>query len=318
MKKILHTIAVTGATGFIGRNVVDFLKGVPDCRVVAAGRDERRLRRLNVEYAVCDINDGAPDCFDLLGRPDTLIHLAWDGLDNYRSSVHIERNLMSGYNFLKDMIGGGLSNLVVAGTCYEYGLQSGCLNEDAPPAPTIPYAIAKDALRRFIGTLGRDHAFRFCWARFFFLHGEGQNPGSLIPRLDAAIASGAESFDMSGGEQLRDYLPVEQAARLLAKVALQKEHEGIFNICSGRPISVRRLVEERIAQKKGKIRLNLGVLPYPDYEPMAYWGDAGRLEMAVSAFDEEFSGLSRLGGRIPHKNYEVLTCRQRSSRGLDS
>ena len=293
MKKTPHTVAVTGAAGFIGRNVVDFLKGVPGCRVVAAGRDEQRLRSLDVEYAVLDINERPADCFDLLGRPGTLIHLAWDGLDNYRSPVHIERNLMSGYNFLKDMIKGGLSNLAVAGTCYEYGLQQGCLREGVPAAPTLPYAIAKDALRRVIEVLQAKHEFRFCWARFFFLYGEGQNPRSLIPRLDAAIASGAASFDMSGGEQLRDYLHVGQAARLLAKVALQKEHEGIFNICSGHPISVLRLVEERISQKKGKIRLNPGALPYPDYEPMAYWGDTGRLEMAVGAFDEEFYGLSR-------------------------
>ena len=92
---------------------------------------------------------------------------------------------------------------------------------------------------------------------------------------------------MSGGEQLRDYLPVEEASRLLAMIAMQDRYEGIVNICSGKPVSVRRLVEERIALHGGAMRLNLGALPYPEYEPMAYWGDAARLRKIV-----EESGLA--------------------------
>jgi len=48
---------------------------------------------------------------------------------------------------------------------------------------------------------------------------------------------------MSGGEQLRDYLSVEEAARYLVSLALNKGDNGIVNICSGKPISIRRMVE---------------------------------------------------------------------------
>ena len=48
---------------------------------------------------------------------------------------------------------------------------------------------------------------------------------------------------MSGGEQSRDYLPVTEVARHLVSLALAGKDNGIVNICSGIPISVREIVE---------------------------------------------------------------------------
>jgi dTDP-6-deoxy-L-talose 4-dehydrogenase (NAD+) len=78
---------------------------------------------------------------------------------------------------------------------------------------------------------------------------------------------------MSGGEQLRDYLPVREVARRLVRLALTPRDLGPVNVCSGTPISVRRLVEGWIKEHGWKIELKLGALPYPDYEPMAFWGE---------------------------------------------
>jgi dTDP-6-deoxy-L-talose 4-dehydrogenase (NAD+) len=77
---------------------------------------------------------------------------------------------------------------------------------------------------------------------------------------------------MSGGEQLRDYLPVEVVAENIVKIALQNKIQGIINNCSGQPISIRRLVEEYLQKTGAKIDLNLGYYPYPIYEPHAFWG----------------------------------------------
>lgn len=83
---------------------------------------------------------------------------------------------------------------------------------------------------------------------------------------------------MSGGEQLRDYLPVEEVARRIAVMTKHPEFNGIFNCYTGQPISIRQLVENRIAERNTKIRLNLGYYPYPDYEPMAFWGDGRKMQ----------------------------------------
>jgi len=86
---------------------------------------------------------------------------------------------------------------------------------------------------------------------------------------------------MSGGEQLRDYLPVTEVARALVSLALAKKDTGAINICSGTPISVRKLVEDLIKENGWSITLNLGHYPYPDYEPMAFWGDSGKLSTFI-------------------------------------
>ncbi len=83
---------------------------------------------------------------------------------------------------------------------------------------------------------------------------------------------------MSGGEQLRDYLPVEKVAEYIVRTALQNDVTGVINCCSGKPVSVRKLIEDYLEEKKKNIRLNLGYYPYPDYEPMAFWGDIRRLK----------------------------------------
>ena len=83
---------------------------------------------------------------------------------------------------------------------------------------------------------------------------------------------------MSGGEQLRDYLPVAEVARHLVSLRLMDRAAGIVNVCSGTPISVRSLVGGWIEENGWSIRLNLGRYPYPDHEPMAFWGDATKLK----------------------------------------
>ncbi|MBF0531053.1 MAG: NAD-dependent epimerase/dehydratase family protein [Deltaproteobacteria bacterium] len=214
--------------------------------------------------------------------------MAWEGLPHYQELFHIERNLINDYFFLKSMIEQGLKRLTVTGTCYEYGLRDGCLSENIPTCPTTCYGLAKDTLRRFLEALQPSSPFNFKWTRLFFMHGPGQNPNSLIPLVDLAVKSKTPVFDMSGGEQLRDYLPVEKTAELIVKVSLQSRYNGIFNICSGRPISVRRLIEQRIEEQGGRLKLNLGALPYPKHEPMAFWGDVSRLNMAIQAYEEEY------------------------------
>ena len=108
------------------------------------------------------------------------------------------------------------------------------------------------------------------------MYGVGQNSGSLLAQLDNAIDSGEPSFNMSGGEQLRDYLPVEEVARQLVLLIRYTQFNGVVNVCSGKPISVRCLVEQHLAKRVSKIQLNLGYYKYPDYEPMAFWGDHSR------------------------------------------
>ncbi len=277
-------ISVTGASGFIGRHVLTELLE-HEVEVVAVTRDVTRLAGLNKAIYVVemDIAHPPPDCFEQMGCPDILIHLAWDGLPNYRSLHHFETELPRQYHFLKTMIELGLPSLLVTGTCFEYGMQSGALSEDMPTKPNNPYGYAKDALRQQLDFLKSIKPFNLTWARLFYMYGEGQSSVSLYPKLKQAVLRGDKVFNMSGGEQLRDYLPVEEIARQIVRLATAQSNIGVINICSGNPISVRGLVEQWLRENKWEIALNLGHYSYPDYEPMAFWGDSSRIDSLGTA-----------------------------------
>ena len=92
-----------------------------------------------------------------------------------------------------------------------------------------------------------------------------------------------DQFTMSGGEQLRDYLPIEKVVEKIIAIALQDSISGIINCCSGNPISVRRLVEDYIEKTNSSIKPALGHFPYPAYEPMAFWGNPAKLKKIISS-----------------------------------
>ena len=109
------------------------------------------------------------------------------------------------------------------------------------------------------------------------MYGRGQSPNSLLSQLDRALAMNEPVFNMSGGEQERDYLPVEKVAANIVKIALQQAVRGIINCCSGKPVKVKDFVGDYLKERKMDIQLNLGYYPYSDYEPMSFWGDNKKL-----------------------------------------
>jgi dTDP-6-deoxy-L-talose 4-dehydrogenase (NAD+) len=235
----------------------------------------------DVEFVAADIHASDLDMAALTDGIDVLAHLAWPGLPNYRALSHFEHNLMADYRFIKDAVEAGVKQVLVTGTCFEYGMQSGPLSESVEPQPSNPYGLAKHTLHLFLQNLAQEHPFTLQWARLFYLHGEGQNPNSLLAALDRAIDSGDASFNMSGGEQLRDFLPIASAADYLAAILHQRDFNGVINCASGQPVSVRALVEQRLRERGAALNLNLGHYPYPSHEPMAFWAVTERLQQLL-------------------------------------
>jgi dTDP-6-deoxy-L-talose 4-dehydrogenase (NAD+) len=236
-----------------------------------------------VRHVSIDLAAAPSDAFEMLGNPDVLIHLAWSGLPNYQSRHHFETHLSEQYRFLEKLVASGLQRLVCAGTCFEYGMQSGELVESLPTDPGNAYGFAKDALRRELEFLAVDTGLQLTWARLFYMYGEGQAEGALYSQFLAARARGDAEFRMSGGEQLRDYLPVEEVARHLSALACITSGCSIVNVCSGRPTSVRSLVEGWLEAQGASMKLALGYFPYPKYEPMAFWGSNAKLQKLMES-----------------------------------
>jgi len=268
-------ILVTGAAGFIGNYVIlELLKR--NIEVLAVDRDIEKAKTKEwfdkVQFYPMDIKQVSDEQFNHIKNADRLIHLAWQGLPNYKELFHFEENLMIQYNFIKKLILSGIKDITVSGTCFEYGMREGPLSVDMPSDPQNAYALAKDTLRKFLQLLQSQTSFNLKWVRLFYTYGEGQSGKSILAQLQQALDNGDKEFNMSGGEQLRDYLPVEKVAEKIVAFSLSNEVNGIMNCSSGHPISIRTLVENYLKKKNKHIKLNLGYYPYPDYEPMSFWG----------------------------------------------
>lgn len=274
-------VLVTGATGFIGNYVIrELLKRNIDVVATATSAEKAQESEWfgKVLFVPYNMNEPATQLYDRFHHPDAIIHLAWQGLPNYKQLFHFEEVLPVQYAFIKQLVSEGLTDITITGTCFEYGMQIGKLSEDMPAIPGNPYALAKNTLRCFLEELAKTTSFSLKWVRLFYMFGKGQSPNSLLSQLDRALENGDEQFNMSVGDQLRDYLPVEEMAENIVKIALQNDVTGVINSCSGRPISVRELVENHLKQKQRKISLNFGYYPYPDYEPKDFWGDTTKLK----------------------------------------
>ncbi len=278
-------ILVTGATGFVGQHVITELLKY-NHQIIAAVRNKSSLKDQQDKIKIIEFDfdrlQTDKNYFSEFDNPDLLIHLAWQGLPNYKEAFHLEKNLPSHTAFLKNMIDNGLQNVVITGTCFEYGMKEGCLSEEMATDPQNAYAMAKDKLRIFLEELQKEHAFNLKWIRLFYMYGKGQNPNALLSQLQTALEKGDEVFNMSDGEQIRDYLPIEKVAKYIVKIALQNKISGIINCCSGLPIKVKTLVENYLEKNNKKIKLNLGYYPYSDYEPMAFWGDDTKLKNTLT------------------------------------
>lgn len=278
-------VAVVGASGFIGRHVVRTLVSKGHEVVAVSRHPDPPISPLVAPMAL-DVADTETNLFTRIGQPDIVLYLAWGGLPNYGSTHHLSEELPRHVAFLDACINSGLKQLIVTGTCLEYGMQTGQLEETTPASPTTAYGEAKHRLHQHLLELQMTRKFGLTWLRLFYLYGSGQASTSLYSQLRAAVSSGEASFNMSAGDQLRDFLAIETAAEYIATLTLEHADAGIVNVCSGRPVAVADMVSGWLDEWNVSIALNRNVYPYPDYEPHAFWGNALRLNSMLGITHE--------------------------------
>jgi dTDP-6-deoxy-L-talose 4-dehydrogenase (NAD+) len=265
------TIALTGATGFVGRQILRALIE-RSCQVRIIKRPGSSLPDWADQTRI-EITE-TPDLFaasqqqleTLFAGCDTLIHSAWYAEPG--QYLHSPRNvdcLIGTLRLAQAFQTSDGRRFVGIGTCVEYDVGAGWLKPDTPLLPKTPYAAAKVAAFQMLSQLVPPAGLSFAWCRLFYLYGEGEDARRLVPYLRAKLAAG-EIAELTSGRQIRDFLDVREAGERIAAVALS-DQQGPVNICSGQPITVRELAE-RIADEVGRRDLlHFGAKPDHPFDP---------------------------------------------------
>lgn len=271
---------LTGGTGLLGKSFLDQLKKI-DCSVVNITRTGKSNENSNIlageREIKYDIYSEKYELLDELPTPNCIIHFAWGGLPNYQSRHHLEMEFPAHKSFLEYWINRGVKRIIVLGSCFEYGLVDGEIREGTICLPVTLYGKAKNALhvalRDFI-CKGNSET-QLVWLRVFYVKSEQRG---IFGALNNAINQGAKSFQMSQGQQIRDYLTPVQVAEKIETIMRAENPSMIYNVCSGKPRKLIDLVNEFRLEKSSKIEFELGVFGYLDYEPLEFWGSTDNFD----------------------------------------
>ena len=268
-------ILVTGANGYIGHHVVSYLCDTyPSDNILAIDFNNDKIDS-SAKFLNVNLLEKADDTdlYTILNEPDVCIHLAWQDGFNHKADSHL-KNVSAHFHFLRNLIDAGCKSISVMGTMHEIGYYEGEINENTPCNPLSMYGIAKNALRQAIMTYCEDRDVSFKWLRAYYITGDDENNKSIFAKILQMATEGKKTFPFTSGINKYDFIDVKVLAQYIAEASRQVSINGIINVSSGKPVSLKNKVEEFIKNKKLDIRPEYGVYPSRKYDSPAIWGSA--------------------------------------------
>lgn len=253
MKKVL----LTGSTGFIGSQVTaELLRRGYEVHALVYPPFAPEQPNL-VQHEMNLLDSKAVDEFLSQHNFENLIHLAWYvGPKCHVHNLNMDWIIVS-LNLLQSFAKYGGKVFVGAGTCSEYEYKYGYLLEDSTPTdPQTLYGNGKNAVYNIAKVYCKQNGITFKWPRIFNLYGPNEKPQRLMPSVINSCLKG-EDVKVSDCLKFQDYLHVEDTARGIVDV-FEGEIEGAVNICSGKPVQLREIVNK--------------IAEYTDFKGQILWG----------------------------------------------
>jgi nucleoside-diphosphate-sugar epimerase len=241
-------LVVTGASGFIGRNV---LLHVPvDWPVIAVYHRTSDLPAFvaahalhNVTAVACDLTDpkAVGELAARAGHCDAAIHLAANGdpaVSTERAAFDLQMNTVAVVNVLEQMTIGRMIYMS-SGAVYD-GL-SGNVTPASAVNPHLPYAISKLASERYVAFFaGRGHTLSsYVNVRFFGAYGPYEAARKITTRWLRAMQNGEREFTIRGdGRNLIDFMYVDDTVDALLRLVREPSFSGTVDLASGAPVTI--------------------------------------------------------------------------------
>jgi nucleoside-diphosphate-sugar epimerase len=244
-------LIVTGASGFIGRNVL--LRAPRDWDIVAVyhrtpGLEDfvREHGLANVRPVQCDLLDEpAVKALAAGGRADATLYLAANGdpaASAERPRWDLESNTVALVTFLEHCPSDHIV-YVSSGAVYD-GL-TGLVTPASAVSPRLPYAISKLASEHYVRFFSehRGSVGSYVNVRFFGAYGPYEAPRKITTRWLQAMAAGQREFVVRGdGENLIDFMYVDDAVDGFLALTAAAGTRATVDFASGTPVSVNHVV----------------------------------------------------------------------------
>lgn len=284
----MTTVLITGASGFLGAHVAAgaLAQGLNVRAGVRASSDRERLNSLapNASVTVLDLDATSAELVQALDDVDVLINCAAYGVDYRQSDFTTALALNVGGSMrLAEAAATRGCRMLHIGTSYEYGTEDGVLTEERRLAPTGIYGVTKAAASLALQDFARRTEGNIAVVRPFSMYGPLEGAHKFVPLVMEASLQG-RSIDLTPGNQERDYLYVGDVVEACLSLVGQDDFPSgeIFNICSGKGLTLRMLAEAAVAAVGGdRAVLRWGAKPYRPAESMRVVGDSSKLAAAT-------------------------------------
>ncbi|MCF3623894.1 NAD-dependent epimerase/dehydratase family protein [Planktothrix agardhii 1801] len=286
MKKVL----LTGANGFIGRHTIAPLTAAGF--EVHAVTSKIPLNSTDVNGKCCWHTMNLLDPMQVKNlvstvKPTHLLHFAWYNIPG--KCLVAEENFLwvqASLELLRHFREQGGERVVMAGSALEYDWNYGYCSEVLTPRnPHTAYGVCKNALQEMLKAYAEITKLSSAWGRVFNVYGPYDHPKRLVSSVILSLLKDEPAL-CSHGNQLRDYLYVEDLANAFVKL-LEGNVTGEINIASGKPVAVKEIIY-KIAGKLGKTDLvSLGAIPVSSSEPPLFAANIVRSSEEVS-FSPEY------------------------------
>lgn len=266
----MKRVAVTGASGFVGRAVIEPL--------LALGYEVHAIGR----SAITGATHHAIDLLAADPRPvldeiaaTHLLHLAWYAEPG--KFWHAPQNLdwlAASLRLARGFAAAGGRRLVTAGSCAEYDWSALLLDEATTPLiPSTLYGIAKAAMFNVLSKAALTPSYAH--TRIFFPYGPGEANGRLLPDVIDAVHAGRR-VATSDGAQTRDFLHIADVGAAIAAV-LDSPAMGAINIASGAARPLRDVIGLAASLAGDATLVDWGARARQPGEPDAMNADTRRL-----------------------------------------
>lgn len=272
MKKIV----VTGANGFIGRNLIKRLL-LDECRIYAVYRKKEHMLFAdcrNVVNIECDLNQIC-NLADLIHEDaDVFYHLAWDGSTGEKRGSYSLQLANAGYVCQAAEISKkiGCKRFISTGTIAEK-LVPFCI-QNHYTSDKMAYAIAKSTAHMLLNTVCSCHGIDYCWVQLSNIFGGDNTNGNLISYTVHSFKKGIVP-EYGPCNQPYDFLYIKDAIEGLVKIAFSHHCSNEYFMGSGQP----GILKEYILSiaKKYKAQAGIGLREADGLEYQMEWFDSQKL-----------------------------------------